>query len=299
MALPAAIGYHDAMHTDLTDGLDRPNRSELRMTWTASLPMYALPEMDAANSAFLGALRQRLHAKGIDTAGSGLNGKHGALPARVGPEILFTQVCGYPLFKYHRDRYRMLATPHYGMPGCTGPSHRAFFMVRADDHAEHLEDLRRRVFGCNSLSSNSGMNLPRLSLARIAGGKPFFSSVVMTGAHVASLERLDEGSIDTCSIDNVTWGFFKKFRPVAAERYRILSETLPSPSLPFVTSVNTAESDAVALAEALYEVVSDPQVAHTRGALELSDLSVPSVAAYEQLAEYEHEAAELGYPEIA
>jgi hypothetical protein len=66
-----------------------------------------------------------------------------------------------------------------------------------------------------------------------------------------------------------------------------------------VTSVNTAESDAVALAAALYEIMSDPQVAHTRGTLELSDLSVPDFAAYEQLAEYEREAAELGYPEIA
>src|ERR1700691_333517 len=101
----------------------------------------------------------------------------------------------------------MLATPHYALPGSAGSTPRAFFMVRADDSDECLEDLRRRIFACNSLLSNSGMNLPRLSLARIAGGKPFFSSVVMTGGHVASLERLDDGRIDICSIDNVTWGF--------------------------------------------------------------------------------------------
>ena len=171
-------------------------------------------------------------------------------------------------------------------------------MVRADDPAGRLEDLRRRIFGCNSLLSNSGMNLLRLSLARLAGGRPFFSSVVMTGGHVTSLERLDERSIDICSIDNVTWGFFKKFRPVAAERYRILDESVSSPSLPFVTSVNTTASDAVALAEALYEFMNDPQVAHIRGALELTGLSGPDVAAYERLAEYEREAAELGFPEI-
>jgi ABC-type phosphate/phosphonate transport system substrate-binding protein len=55
--------------------------------------------------------------------------------------------------------------------------------------------------------------IARLSLARIASGKPFFSSVVMTGGHVASLERLGDRSIDVCSIDNVTWGFFRKFPP--------------------------------------------------------------------------------------
>jgi ABC-type phosphate/phosphonate transport system substrate-binding protein len=269
------------------------------ITWPASLPMYCLPEMEAANSAFLAVLQRRLRAKGIGAAAPSFSSNHGvALSDSVGPGILFTQICGYPLFKHYRDQYRVLATPHYAMPGCVGSSHRAFFMVRADDPAERLESLRGRIFGCNSLLSNSGMNLPRLSLARIAGGMPFFSSVVMTGAHVTSLERLDGRSIDICSIDNVTWGFFKKFRPSAAERYRILDETVSSPSLPFVTSVNTTESDAVAVAETLYEIVNDPQIAHIREALELTGLSVPDVAAYERLADYEREATELGFPEI-
>src|SRR5206468_4302616 len=109
---------------------------------------------------------------------------------------------------------------------------------------------------------------------------------------------LDEGVIDVCSIDNVTWGFFKKFCPIVAEQYRILAKTAPSPSLPFVTSVDTTESDALVLAEALYELVNDPQTADIRDVLELNALSVPDVTAYERLAEYEREAAELGYPEI-
>jgi ABC-type phosphate/phosphonate transport system substrate-binding protein len=265
---------------------------------TASLPMYCLPEMEAANSAFWAALKQRLHAKGIDTAGIELDGDTGPVPPRIGPEIFFTQICGYPLFRHYRDQAVLLATPHYAMPGCVGSTHRAFFLVRAGDPAERLEDLRGRTFGCNSLLSNAGMNLPRLSLARIAGGKPFFSSVVMTGGHVASLERLDKGSIDICSIDNVTWGFFKKFCPIAAKRYRILDETPASPSLPFVTSVNTTESDAVAIAEALHEIMADPQTADMRRILQLVGFSVPDVAAYERLAEYEREAADLGFPEL-
>src|SRR6266581_450058 len=255
---------------------DRPSsNANGEMAWAASLPMYALPELEAANSAFLAALQQRLRARGVDLAGTGLDSHHAAFSDGSGPGMFFTQLCGYPLFKHYRAQYRMLATPHYAMPGCVGSSHRAFFMVRASDPAQRLEDLRGHIFGCNSLSSNSGMNLPRLSLARIAGGKPFFSSVVMTGAHVTSLKRLYEGSIDICSVDNVTWGFFKKFRPLAAARYRILDETVSSPSPPFVTSANTTESDAITLAEALHEIIKDPQHAHIRGALELTGLSVP------------------------
>jgi ABC-type phosphate/phosphonate transport system substrate-binding protein len=265
---------------------------------TASLPMYALPEMEAANAALWAALKQRLHAMGIDTAAIKLDSDKAPVPPGIGPEIFFTQICGYPLFKHYRDQAVLLATPHYAMPGCVGSTHRAFFMVRAGDPAERLEDLRGGIFGCNSRLSNSGMNLPRLSLARISGGRPFFSSVVMTGGHVASLERLGEGGIDICSIDNITWGFFEKFRPVAAKRYRILDETPSSPSLPFVTSVNTTESDAVAIAEALHGIMGDPRTADIRGILQLAALSVPDAAAYERLAEYEREAADLGFPEL-
>ncbi len=268
------------------------------MMRTASLPMYCLPEMAAANAALWSALQQRLRAKGVDTTDIKFDSDESSVPDGIGPAVFFTQMCGYPLFKHYRDQGIMLATPHYALPGCAGSTHRAFFMVRVDDPAACLEDLRGRIFGCNSLLSNSGMNLPRLSLARIAGGEPFFSSVVMTGGHVASLERLGDYSIDVCSIDNVTWGLFCKFRPIAAKRYRILDQTVPSPSLPFVTSVDTTKSDAAAIAEALHEIIGDPQTAGLRGTLQLAGLSVPNCAAYERLAEYEREAEDLGFPEI-
>ena len=129
-------------------------------TRTLSLPMYALPEMEEANAAFLAALQQRLCIRGIDTTSVVLDYNDNVDLEDVQP--LFTQICGYPLFKHHRRQYLMLATPHYAMPGCVASHHRAFFMVRADDPAECLEDLRGCVFGCNGLQSNSGMNLPRL-----------------------------------------------------------------------------------------------------------------------------------------
>ncbi len=263
-----------------------------------SLPMYVLPEMAAANARFWEELRLRLGQRGIETSDVAFDNGRRPVPEGIGPEVFFTQICGYPLFKRYRNQGRMLASPCYSFPGCDGPTHRAYFMVRSDDRAKRLEDLRGGVFGCNSLLSNSGMNLPRLSLARLAGGKPFFSSVVMTGGHVASLDRLLDGTIDVCSIDNVTWGFFQKFRPDAATRFRILDETVSSPSLPFVTSSTTGEAEVAILTEALNELFADPSTAQIRETLELADIAVPDVEAYERLAVYEREAAKLGYAEI-
>ncbi len=229
----------------------------VHLTQSMSLPMYALPEMEAANAAFLAALRSDLR-QSFETAR--IRCGHATWRRYDGDnsDILFTQMCGYPLFKHDRRQYRILATPHYALPGCAGSRHRAFFMVRADDSAECLGDLRGRVFGCNSLLSNTGMNLPRLSLARIAGGPSFFSSVVMTGAHVRSLRYLSTGAIDVCSIDSVTWGLFKKFDHAAAARFRILDETVSSPCLPFVTSMEATRSGFAELREALYEAMNDP-----------------------------------------
>jgi hypothetical protein len=44
--------------------------------------------------------------------------------------------------------------------------------------------------------------------------------------------------------------------------------------------------------------MNDPQISHIRDVLEFTGLSVPDVVAYERFAEYEREAAELGYPEL-
>jgi hypothetical protein len=62
--------------------------------------------------------------------------------------------------------------------------------------------------------------------------------------------------------------------------------------------VNTSESDAMAIAEALHEIMDDPETAGIRGILELAGLSEADVVAYERLAEFEREAADLGFPEI-
>jgi ABC-type phosphate/phosphonate transport system substrate-binding protein len=263
-----------------------------------SLPMYSLPEMATANAAFWDELRERLGRRGADRSDLAFDHERRPVPDGIEPEVLFTQICGYPLFKRYRQQALMLAVPCYNFPGCDGPTHRAYFMVRSGDSAERLEDLRGRVFGCNSLLSNSGMNLPRLSLARIAQGQPFFSSVVMTGGHGASLDRLAEGSIDVCSIDTVTWGFFAKFRPDAAAQFRIVDETVSSPSLPFVTSSAASDGEAAMISEILRDIFADPSTASFRSALEITALAAPDVTAYERLAVYERESAELGYPEI-
>jgi ABC-type phosphate/phosphonate transport system substrate-binding protein len=254
--------------------------------------------MAAVNLAFWSALRKKLLSKGLSIGDVEFDVGRPPVPDTFDEGVYFTQLCGYPFMTRFANQGSLLGSPSYAFPGCVGATHIAYFLVREGDPATSLPDMRGRIFGCNSLMSNSGMNLPRLAIARIAEGRAFFSAVLMTGGHNASLDRLADGSIDVCSIDCVTWGFFEKFRPETAARFRILGETPRSPTLPFVTSAATASRDRQALADALHEFMGDPATVDIRDSLNLIDIVDVDTSVYARVLDYELEAAKLGYAAI-
>jgi ABC-type phosphate/phosphonate transport system substrate-binding protein len=269
------------------------------MTATASLPMYNLPEMRAVNARFWAALRGLLLEAGLDDIPESLTFERTPVPPRLEPEMLFSQTCGYPLETVFKGQAIRLGTPVYAAPGCAGPTHRAFFVVPEASPARRLGDLQDGVFLLNSPVSNSGMNLPRRALAEIAGGRPFFRRTVETGGHPASLDRMLDGEGDVASIDCVTYAFWRRYRPGAAERVRIIGETPPSPAIPFVTSAATPTATVDILRAALRTLVNDARYASVRAGLMIVGIEDVPDAAYRGLLDYEREAGELGYPTLA
>jgi ABC-type phosphate/phosphonate transport system substrate-binding protein len=268
------------------------------MIATASLPMYNLPEMRAANARFWEALRGLLLEAGLDDGPQSLTFERRPVPERLEPELLFSQTCGYPLETVFKGQAIRLGAPVYDAPGCEGPTHRAFFVVRATSPAKSLTDVKGGVFLLNSPVSNSGMNLPRRALAELAGGKAFFSTVIETGGHPASLDRLLRGEGDVASIDCVTFAFLQRYRPAEAAQFRVIGETPPSPAIPFVTSVATPQATVDILRAALRRITGEPRYAAARAGLMISGIEDVPDAAYRGLLDYEREAAELGYPEL-
>ncbi len=269
------------------------------MSALASLPMYNLPEMRTANARFWEILRGLLLEAGLSDVPETLIFARGPVPTRLEPELLFSQTCGYPLETVFKGQAIRLGAPVYDAPGCDGPTHRAFFVVREDSPAQRLADLKGGVFLLNSPVSNSGMNLPRRALAEIAGGKPFFRDIIETGGHPASLDRLLRGEGDVASIDCVTYAFWRNYRPEAAARVRVIAETPPSPAIPFVTSVATPPATVDILRTALRTLISEPRYEAARAGLMITGIEDVPDTAYRGLLDYEREAAELGYPELA
>jgi ABC-type phosphate/phosphonate transport system substrate-binding protein len=269
------------------------------MTLTVSLPMYNLPEMRAANAHFWETLRGLLVEAGLHDVPQTLSVDRPPVPERIGAEILFSQTCGYPLETIFSGQAIRLGTPCYAAPGCDGPTHCAFFVVPEASPAKTLTDLRGSRYLLNSPVSNSGMNLPRRSLAEIAGGGRLFGTVIETGGHPASLDRLLRGEGDVASIDCVTYAFWRRYRPEAAARVRIIGETPPSPAIPFVTSVATPPATVEILRTALRVLAHGAPYEGARSGLLLTDIVDLPDAAYHRLLDYEREARERGYPALA
>ena len=260
---------------------------------TAILPMYSLPAMRAANARFWAAIRDRLAESGVD-APDALTFQSPPVPSEIGPDVLFTQTCGYPLQTIYQGQYRLLGRPCYDAPGCAGANHSAFLIVRRESVFERLEDLRGATFALNSRHSNSGFNLPRRLLAPLAREGRVFARVVETGSHAASIDLVTRGGADVASIDCVTHAFYTDHQPDAVAAVRVLAETPPSPSIPFVTAADADEKTLAALRGALRRVSDDPAQAATLRGLRLSSIEPADEADYAVLLRYEAEAAARG-----
>jgi ABC-type phosphate/phosphonate transport system substrate-binding protein len=257
----------------------------------AALPMYDFPWTAEGNDAFWAKIRERLLDDGI-AAPVALT--RGVEPAEIwrSPELLFGQTCGYPYWTSLRDTVEILAAPVYAFPGCDGPAHCSFLVARADDSRDTLAAFRGARAGVNSHDSNSGMNLFRASIAPLAGGRPFFAEVTVTGAHAASLAAVAEGAAEIAAIDCVSFALLQQGRPALVAKVRILGRTPSSPALPFIASRAIPGKTVAGLRAALAEAADQP-------ALGLRGVAFPLPEAYARVAELEREAAALGYPTLA
>jgi len=263
----------------------------------AALPMYDLPEIAAANDALWGAIAARLKAHGVEAPAKLTRGEDIAALWRD-PGLVFGQTCGYPYAKALSDAVVLIATPEYALPGCEGASYRSFLVRATDDPRRSLGAFRGGVAAVNALDSNSGMNLFRVSIAPLAGGSPFFSAVVVTGAHHASLEAVAAGRADLAAIDCVTFGLIERLRPALVERVAVVAESPPSPGLPFVASAALPASTVAAVRDALSAALADPALAGARAALGLKGAGVTTPADYERVLDIERGAATAGYPRL-
>ncbi len=262
----------------------------------ASLPMYNLPEMQAENAAFWQAIRTEAGRLGLTDLPPALDFARKPVPAEIGADTVFTQVCGWPLQTIYQGQAVVLGVPVYDAAHCAGPTHAGVFVVRQKSGFGTVAELRGCHLVFNSVHSNSGMNLPRRVIAELAGGEKFFASITETHSQPSNLERVARGEADATCVDCVTYAFFARHRPALATRLRVLAATPSTPAIPFVTAAVTDPAIKAVLAEALRRVAQEAEWAQARAGLMLLDIAPPEVADYRIPCRYADEAAALRYP---
>jgi ABC-type phosphate/phosphonate transport system substrate-binding protein len=212
----------------------------------AALPMYDWPEARDANDGFWARVRDGLRARGV-AAPEALSRDLPPMAGWTHPRLLLGQTCGLPLVGALAGRVAVVGAEDRGLPGCPPGWYRSAVVARADDPREALADFRGAALAVNGFDSQSGWGSILHHAAPLAEGGRFFGRIRVTGAHVASVDRVAEGAADLAAIDLVTWGYCLRHRP-AAGRLRVLMLTEPTPGLPYIAAPGT---DVAALRAAL------------------------------------------------
>jgi ABC-type phosphate/phosphonate transport system substrate-binding protein len=264
----------------------------------AILPMYDFPWTVAANDALWASISGRLAEAGVRAPTRLTRGADLAALWRH-PGLVFGQTCGYPYASGLKDAVTLIAAPEYSFPGCEDASHRSFIIRRASDPRCVLKEFRGAVAALNAHDSNTGMNLFRAMIAPIAGGAAFFSSIVVTGSHEASVAAVDNGQADLASIDCVSFALLGRGRPELIERVAIVAESPLLSCLPFIAAASLPVLMIAAVREALIATLADPDLAETRTALGLKGTRAATPADYDRVMEIERDARVAGYARLA
>jgi hypothetical protein len=231
-----------------------------------SLPMYDFLEVRGATDLWYEAIRAGCARRGL------------LLPTRLERDMVLddsalhsrtalTQTCGYPLVAHQRGKLRVVGTPVYACAGCEGPRYSSCIVVRAEDPARSIEDLRGAAIAKNNIGSMSGDLLFTAALGEVA----LSCTEVFTGAHTESLRAVREGHAAAAAIDCVTFALLARCRPEAVVGVRVLQHTLPALALPYCASAQASDEHIAALRAALQEAIADPALDEVRAQLLLRD----------------------------
>lgn len=271
--------------------------SDAPRSWRLALPMYNVtPELALAWQTLLGAVIDGLRRHGWSDPMRVVAPPHDLMALWRAPDLLLSQTCGYPLVTELEHDVRVLATPAFALPGCEGADYCSLILV-PQHGARSLEELRGTVAVINQWHSHSGMNALRHTIAPLARDGRFFSRVVESGSHLASIVAVQQGHAAVAAIDCASYGLVARDAPASLAGVRVLQATAAAPGLPLVASRALTDAQAQDLREVLLHL-------HEQSPSVLKNVSIQrmhamSLADYAPIRQLERAAVQNGYPVLA
>ncbi|MEM7041444.1 MAG: PhnD/SsuA/transferrin family substrate-binding protein [Pseudomonadota bacterium] len=251
----------------------------------AALPMYDFEPVRSATDAWWRGIARALKLQGLKDVPDRLTRERAERVWRH-PDLMFGQVCGFPLIRSYGTKPQLIATPCYDVPGCEGPEYSSVIVVHAESRAENMEDLRGRIAAISGLDSHSGCHILRAMVAPLASpGSRFFGRQIITGSHAGSLEAIEAREADVAAIDAVTFSLIKRSMPEALDSFRVLGRSPLAPAPPYITSQNASKDDLERIRDALVDALADPQLAACRDELMIRGAKIVTMNKYDRIDE--------------
>ncbi len=134
-------------------------------------------------------------------------------------------------------------------------------VVRRDDPARSLLDLRDRSWAYNDPCSLSGYYNLLKKLAELGEGVGFFSRTYCSGSHLRSMEMVVRGEVDAAIIDSNVLRIKLRSTPDLRERLRVIETWGPFPIQPVVLRSNLHPNLVEGLRAALLAIGENSPVA--------------------------------------
>ena len=226
-----------------------------------SLPMYPFPELRDDWAALWAAVRRRLPGSRATLAWA--DDVH---TLWTSPDLGLSQACGWPLVTDLTGRVRAIGAFDPRIEDASGGHYGTVIVAR---QAAPLSDLAGRVAAVNASDSLSGW-VSLLAAFRSAGA-PWHGSVITTGAHVRSIDAVQEGSADVASIDAVTFALLGDLHPDSVRGLTVIGRGPQVPCLPLIVHGTATDGEVAAWRAAFAEACNDPATATIRRRLRIRD----------------------------
>ncbi len=192
------------------------------------------------------------------------------------PDLACAFMCGWPWIRAGA-RHIPVAAPIPREAGA--PRYWSNLVVRADDPAQTLEDLKDRRIAYTILDSQSGFSALRHHLRTHPA--PTFGEIVgpLTTPR-RSIEAVAENRADIAPIDSYAHALLRRHLPHLTDRVRILVRTRPTP-IPLLVASPDADPAMVAALRAALLAITDPALLEP---LALQGFTTPlPIAEYQQM----------------
>jgi ABC-type phosphate/phosphonate transport system substrate-binding protein len=251
----------------------------------ASLPMYDLPDCQAANDRYWALIRDGLLGRGIAAPDAITRGMLNFIEHWLRPDLVLSQTCGYPYRAVLHGKVTLIGTPDFGLDHCPPGYYQSVLVARMDDPRAELVEFKDARFAYNDALSQSGCAAPQ----NHAGGLGFqFKPALQTGGHALSAQAVIEGRADLAAIDAMTWRLLLRNYP-AMSALKIVERTEPTPCLPYIAALGANGPVLLATIKAaiLALGVEDRETLGIKGICHIAAsayLAVPTPAAPDQFA---------------